>query len=106
MCYYHAYSHKCGHTECILQKLCPKGQMIQQKCGRGREGIIMATVEVETRCDMCKKVCQLDNRNRLKADKVVNLRQECFDLQLGCGIRRRAISSLHDQTTGVAHTWC
>ena len=53
MCYYHAYSHKCGHTECILQKFCPKGQMIQQKCGRGHEGIIMATVKVETSCAIC-----------------------------------------------------
>lgn len=55
MCYYHAYSHRCGHTECILQKLCPKGQMIQQKCSRGSEGIIMATVKLETTCESCKK---------------------------------------------------
>jgi hypothetical protein len=57
MCYYHAYSHRCGHTECILQKLCPKGQMIQQKCGRGYEEIIMATVKLETTCESCKKAC-------------------------------------------------
>lgn len=60
MCYYHAYSHKCGHTECILQKLCSKGQMIQQKCGKGHEGIILATVKLETRCDGCKEVCDPD----------------------------------------------
>lgn len=53
MCYYHAYSHKCGHTECILQKFCPKGQMIQQKCGRGNEGVIMATVKVDSSCQNC-----------------------------------------------------
>ena len=55
MCYYHAYTHRCGHTECILQKLCTKGQMIQQKCGRGYEGIIMATIKLETTCESCKK---------------------------------------------------
>jgi hypothetical protein len=38
-----------------LQKLCPKGQMIQQKCGRGHEGIIMTTIKVETSCTGCPK---------------------------------------------------
>ena len=67
MCYYPAYSHKCGHTECVLQMFCSKAQMIQQKCGRGHEGIIMATVKVETSCENCpgKKVRQTSITLRL-----------------------------------------
>lgn len=53
MCFYHAYSHICGHTEMILQRLCTKGQMKQQKCARGQEGVILASVKVETRCAIC-----------------------------------------------------
>lgn len=53
MCFYHAYTHQCGHTQIVFQQLCPKGQMIQQKCKRGHDGVIMATVKVETSCEMC-----------------------------------------------------
>ncbi|RMZ68862.1 hypothetical protein GMOD_00002744 [Pyrenophora seminiperda CCB06] len=53
MCSYHAYSHKCGHTQMVFQQLCPKGQMIQQKCGGGHDGTILATVKIETSCGSC-----------------------------------------------------
>jgi hypothetical protein len=53
MCFYHAYTRACGHTEIIFQNWCPKGQMIQQKCGRGHEGIITMTVRIETPCRSC-----------------------------------------------------
>ncbi|EUC44598.1 hypothetical protein COCMIDRAFT_97821 [Bipolaris oryzae ATCC 44560] len=53
MCFYHAYTHQCGHTQMVFQQLCPKGQMIQQKCNRGHDGVILATVKVETSCEMC-----------------------------------------------------
>ncbi|KAH6071207.1 hypothetical protein HBI65_076640 [Parastagonospora nodorum] len=53
MCFYHAYSHRCGHTQMVLQQLCPKGQMKQQKCARGQDGTILATVKVETPCSVC-----------------------------------------------------
>ncbi|KAH7414185.1 hypothetical protein DE146DRAFT_20009 [Phaeosphaeria sp. MPI-PUGE-AT-0046c] len=53
MCLYHAYTHVCGHTEMILQQLCGQGQMKQQKCSRGHDGIILATVKVETSCSIC-----------------------------------------------------
>jgi hypothetical protein len=55
MCFYHAYSHQCGHTEMVLQQLCGKGQMKQQKCARGQDGTILATVKVETPCAVCPK---------------------------------------------------
>jgi hypothetical protein len=59
MCFYHAYSHVCGHTEMVLQQLCGKGQMKQQKCARGQDGTILATVKVETPCGVCPgKVCR------------------------------------------------
>jgi hypothetical protein len=58
MCFYHAYSHICGHTQMILQQLCNKGQMKQQKCARGQDGTILATVKVETPCGVCPgRVC-------------------------------------------------
>jgi hypothetical protein len=58
MCFYHAYSHICGHTQMILQQLCSKGQMKQQKCARGQDGTILATVKVETPCGVCPgRVC-------------------------------------------------
>ncbi|KAF1915077.1 hypothetical protein BDU57DRAFT_452529 [Ampelomyces quisqualis] len=53
MCFYHAYSHACGHTHMMLQKLCSNGQMKQQKCARGHDGVILATVKVETACSVC-----------------------------------------------------
>ncbi|EOA82337.1 uncharacterized protein SETTUDRAFT_61997, partial [Exserohilum turcica Et28A] len=53
MCFYHAYSHQCGHTQMVFQQPCAKGQMTQQKCSRGREGVILATVKVETPCSTC-----------------------------------------------------
>jgi hypothetical protein len=53
MCFYHAYSFKCGHTNMVLQQLCGKGQMKQQKCARGQDGTILATVKVETPCSVC-----------------------------------------------------
>ncbi|KAF2032023.1 hypothetical protein EK21DRAFT_41670, partial [Setomelanomma holmii] len=53
MCFYHAYSHKCGHTEMVLQQFCAKGQMKQRKCARGQDGTILATVKVETPCHIC-----------------------------------------------------
>ncbi|KAH8727630.1 hypothetical protein GQ44DRAFT_579409, partial [Phaeosphaeriaceae sp. PMI808] len=53
MCFYHAYTHKCGHTEMVLQELCVKGQMIQQKCARGQNGTIMASLKIETHCSLC-----------------------------------------------------
>ncbi|KAF7676658.1 hypothetical protein GT037_004870 [Alternaria burnsii] len=53
MCFYHAYSHKCGHTQMIFQQMCPKGQIAQRKCARGHEGVILATVKVETPCGTC-----------------------------------------------------
>ncbi|KAF2189642.1 hypothetical protein K469DRAFT_514720, partial [Zopfia rhizophila CBS 207.26] len=53
MCFYHAYSYPCGHTEMVFQELCVPGQMTQQKCGRGKEGTIIATVKVEYRCSKC-----------------------------------------------------
>jgi hypothetical protein len=37
----------------ILQQLCGKGQMKQQKCARGQDGTILATVKVETPCNVC-----------------------------------------------------
>jgi hypothetical protein len=37
----------------VLQQLCPKGQMKQQKCARGQDGTILATVKVETPCNVC-----------------------------------------------------
>ncbi|KAF5851113.1 hypothetical protein GGP41_003949 [Bipolaris sorokiniana] len=53
MCFYHAYTHQCGHTQMVFQQLCPKGQMVQQKCNRGHDGVILATVKVETSCEVC-----------------------------------------------------
>jgi hypothetical protein len=53
MCFYHAYSHKCGHTQMIFQQLCPKSQISQRKCPRGQDGVILATVKVETPCGVC-----------------------------------------------------
>ncbi|KAF1941821.1 hypothetical protein EJ02DRAFT_189826 [Clathrospora elynae] len=55
MCFYHAYSHKCGHTAMVFQQLCSKGQMIQQKCAGGHDGVILATVKVETSCNICPR---------------------------------------------------
>jgi hypothetical protein len=58
MCFYHAYSHVCGHTQMVLQQLCGKGQMKQQECARGQDGTILATVKVETPCGVCPgRVC-------------------------------------------------
>ncbi|KAF2255541.1 hypothetical protein BU26DRAFT_512510 [Trematosphaeria pertusa] len=62
MCYYHAYSHRCGHTEMVFQQLCAKGQMIQQKCARGQEGIILTTVKVEYPCSACPKKVRTTSR--------------------------------------------
>ncbi|KAF2131550.1 hypothetical protein P153DRAFT_198252 [Dothidotthia symphoricarpi CBS 119687] len=62
MCFYHAYSHKCGHTEVILQQLCSKGQMVQQKCGKGQEGKILTTVKVETSCALCPRKVRVVHR--------------------------------------------
>jgi hypothetical protein len=53
MCSYHAYTHKCGHTEMVFQQLCPKGQMKQQKCSKGQDGTILANVKVEKSCRAC-----------------------------------------------------
>jgi hypothetical protein len=53
MCFYHAYTHVCGHTQMILQQLCPSGQMQQRKCSRGHDGTILASVKVETACRAC-----------------------------------------------------
>ncbi|KAF2869950.1 hypothetical protein BDV95DRAFT_497466 [Massariosphaeria phaeospora] len=53
MCYYHAYTHRCGHTEMVFQQLCSAGQMKQQKCPRGQEGIILTSVKVEHGCSSC-----------------------------------------------------
>lgn len=53
MCFYHAYTHACGHTEMILTQLCGKGQMKQQRCARGQDGVILASVKVETKCAIC-----------------------------------------------------
>jgi hypothetical protein len=59
MCYYHAYSHRCGHTEMVFQQLCSQGQMIQRRCPRGQEGHILTTVKVETPCSGCpNSVCR------------------------------------------------
>ncbi|KAF2706768.1 hypothetical protein K504DRAFT_384768 [Pleomassaria siparia CBS 279.74] len=62
MCFYHAYTHRCGHTEMVFQQLCPHGQMYQQKCPRGQEGKILTTVKVEYACANCLiKVCRFLN---------------------------------------------
>ncbi|ORY13472.1 hypothetical protein BCR34DRAFT_463772, partial [Clohesyomyces aquaticus] len=53
MCYYHAYMHRCGHTEMKFQQFCPQGQMKQQQCPRGNEGKILADVKVEATCARC-----------------------------------------------------
>ncbi|PVI07179.1 hypothetical protein DM02DRAFT_499163, partial [Periconia macrospinosa] len=53
MCFYHAYKHRCGHTRMVFQQLCQKAQMIQNKCPRGEEGIILATINVEFPCSGC-----------------------------------------------------
>lgn len=37
----------------VFQELCPKGQMIQQKCKGGQDGVILATVKLETSCAVC-----------------------------------------------------
>jgi len=50
MCFYHAYTHTCGHTAMVLTRLCPAGQLVQQKCNKGLDGVILATVKVDTRC--------------------------------------------------------
>ncbi|KAF2796243.1 hypothetical protein K505DRAFT_238236 [Melanomma pulvis-pyrius CBS 109.77] len=58
MCFYHAYGHCCGHTEMVFVKFCAEQQMSQQRCPRGREGVITLTVKVEYPCGSCaKKVC-------------------------------------------------
>jgi hypothetical protein len=60
MCFYHAYAHRCGHTEMIFIQMCAAAQMIQRKCPRGQEGVILTTVKVEHPCSGCpKKVCLL-----------------------------------------------
>jgi hypothetical protein len=70
MCFYHAYTHRCGHTQMVLQQFCAKGQMRQQKCARGQDGTILATVKVETSCSACGKVNRTaaDGRNDADVD--------------------------------------
>ncbi|KAF2856043.1 hypothetical protein T440DRAFT_485195 [Plenodomus tracheiphilus IPT5] len=53
MCFYHAYTHTCGHTTMVFQQLCPTGQMVQQKCKKGLDGVVLATVKVGERCGGC-----------------------------------------------------
>ncbi|KAF2002923.1 hypothetical protein P154DRAFT_430153 [Amniculicola lignicola CBS 123094] len=60
MCYYHAYTYRCGHTEMIFQRLCTNGQLQQKKCPRGQEGTILTSVRIEYPCSSCpgaKTVC-------------------------------------------------
>ncbi|KAF2447531.1 hypothetical protein P171DRAFT_354549 [Karstenula rhodostoma CBS 690.94] len=55
MCFYHAYAHRCGHTEMIFMQMCVAAQMTQRKCPRGQEGVILTTVKVEHPCSGCPK---------------------------------------------------
>ncbi|KAF9740532.1 hypothetical protein PMIN06_001622 [Paraphaeosphaeria minitans] len=61
MCFYHAYAHRCGHTEMIFIQMCAAAQMIQRKCPRGQEGVILTTVKVEHPCSACP--------NKVKTEK-------------------------------------
>ncbi|KAF2745160.1 hypothetical protein M011DRAFT_407318 [Sporormia fimetaria CBS 119925] len=53
MCYYHAYTHRCGHTEMVFEQYCSQGQMHQQKCPRSNPGRILTTVKIEFACANC-----------------------------------------------------
>ncbi|KAF2651909.1 hypothetical protein K491DRAFT_605973 [Lophiostoma macrostomum CBS 122681] len=53
MCYYHAYTHCCGHTDMIFQQFCAQGQMAQRKCSKDQPGIILTTVKLEYPCKGC-----------------------------------------------------
>ncbi|KAF2472023.1 uncharacterized protein BDR25DRAFT_259364 [Lindgomyces ingoldianus] len=53
MCYYHAYTHRCGHTEMVFQSFCTRGQLKQKKCPRGEEGKILTDVKLEYSCAGC-----------------------------------------------------
>ncbi|KAF2204867.1 hypothetical protein GQ43DRAFT_359378, partial [Delitschia confertaspora ATCC 74209] len=53
MCLYHAYSHRCGHTEAIFLDFCPQAKLKQTRCPRGQEGKILTTLKVEEPCPKC-----------------------------------------------------
>jgi hypothetical protein len=53
MCYYHAYTHRCGHTQMIFQQHCTAGQMRQQKCPQTQPNVILTTVKIEYACAAC-----------------------------------------------------
>lgn len=70
MCYYHAYTHRCGHTEMVFQKFCATGQMCQKKCPRTAPGEILTTVKLEYNCSECNKASHLHQADHMPANLI------------------------------------